>query len=172
MEYLIAKWLHVLSSTILFGTGIGTAFYIFFCARTNDSAIVAAVIIWLTGWTPIDPILSVFVSLLILRSGWALLMRTFNILMEGAPEGFDPEAVKAALVQKVQGLASVGHLHVWSLSSGQTMATLEIGLDQDFEPQTVTDSVKAALAEDHKIAHATVEIDWSGKAAHCPTQHV
>jgi uncharacterized membrane protein len=43
MEYLIAKWLHVLSSTILFGTGIGTAFYIFFCARTNDSAIVAAV---------------------------------------------------------------------------------------------------------------------------------
>jgi uncharacterized membrane protein len=43
MEYLIAKWLHVLSSTILFGTGIGTAFYIFFCARTNDSTIVAAV---------------------------------------------------------------------------------------------------------------------------------
>ena len=43
MEYLIAKWLHVLSSTILFGTGIGTAFYIFFCARTADAAIVAAV---------------------------------------------------------------------------------------------------------------------------------
>ena len=43
MEYLIAKWIHVLSSTILFGTGIGTAFYIFFCARTADAAIVAAV---------------------------------------------------------------------------------------------------------------------------------
>ena len=43
MEYLIAKWLHVLSSTILFGTGIGTAFYIFFCARTAEASIVAAV---------------------------------------------------------------------------------------------------------------------------------
>lgn len=43
MEYLIAKWLHVLSSTILFGTGVGTAFYIFFCARTANSLVVAAV---------------------------------------------------------------------------------------------------------------------------------
>ncbi len=43
MSYLTLKWLHVLSSTILFGTGIGTAFYIFFCARTADAAIVAAV---------------------------------------------------------------------------------------------------------------------------------
>ena len=43
MEYLIAKWLHVLSSTILFGTGIGTAFYIFFCARTDSAIVVAAV---------------------------------------------------------------------------------------------------------------------------------
>jgi uncharacterized membrane protein len=43
VEYLIAKWLHVLSSTILFGTGIGTAFYIFFISRTLDATIVAAV---------------------------------------------------------------------------------------------------------------------------------
>jgi uncharacterized membrane protein len=43
VEYLIVKWLHVLSSTILFGTGIGTAFYIFFCARTADATVVAVV---------------------------------------------------------------------------------------------------------------------------------
>lgn len=135
------------------------------------AAIVAAVVIWLTGWMPIDPILSVLVSLLILRSAWALLTRTFNILMEGAPDGFEPEVVKAALVEKVPGLASVGHLHVWSLSSGQTMATLEIGLEAGAEPQRVTEAVKAALAEEHQISHATVEIDWSGRAADCPAQH-
>jgi uncharacterized membrane protein len=43
VEYLIGKWLHVISSTILFGTGIGTAFYIFFCARTANAMVVAAV---------------------------------------------------------------------------------------------------------------------------------
>ena len=43
MSWLLVKWVHVLSSTILFGTGIGTAFYIFFCARTRDAVVVAAV---------------------------------------------------------------------------------------------------------------------------------
>lgn len=43
MEYLIAKWLHVLSSTILFGTGIGTAFYIFVVTRASETAVTAAV---------------------------------------------------------------------------------------------------------------------------------
>ena len=46
MEYLIAKWLHVLSSTILFGTGIGTAFYIFFGTRASDPTVAAAFMRW------------------------------------------------------------------------------------------------------------------------------
>lgn len=46
MEYLIGKWLHVISSTILFGTGIGTAFFIFFGARTSDATVAAAFMRW------------------------------------------------------------------------------------------------------------------------------
>lgn len=133
-------------------------------------AIVAAVVIWLTGWTPIDPILSVFVGILILRSAWALLTRTFNILMEGAPDGVEPASLQADLVRAVDGLQKVGHLHVWSLSSGQTMATLEIVLETGADPATVTGAVKSALAESHNIEHATVEIDWTGRPSTCPTQ--
>lgn len=131
-------------------------------------AIAAALIIWLTGWMPIDPILSVLVSLLILRSAWALLTRTFNILMEGAPEGAEPGTLTQTLLAKVPGLAGVGHLHVWSLSSGQTMATLEIALAEGADPQTVTAAVKDTLEHDHRISHATVEIDWSGACTGCP----
>ena len=131
-------------------------------------AIAAAIIIWLTGWMPIDPILSVLVSLLILRSAWALLMRTFNILMEGAPDGFDAEKLQQDLAAAIPGLASVGHLHVWSLSSGQTMATLEIALVPGADPLETTAAVRRALLEDHGVNHATIEIDWSGKGAVCP----
>ncbi|MBF0680814.1 MAG: cation transporter [Devosia sp.] len=131
-------------------------------------AILAAVTIWLTGWTPIDPILSVFVSLLILRSGWALLMRTFNILMEGAPEGFDSATLEAGLVKTVPGLAKVSHLHVWSLSSGRTMATLEIALAPGADPAEVTAATKAALQADFDIGHSTIEIDWTGSGRGCP----
>lgn len=135
-------------------------------------AIIAALVIWLTGWTPIDPILSVFVSLLILRSGWALLMRTFNILMEGAPEGFDSATLEAALSAAVLGLKKAGHLHVWSLSSGRTMATLEIALTEGADPAAVTAAVKRVLSEEHNIGHSTVEIDWSGAARSCAERQV
>lgn len=131
-------------------------------------AIAAAVIIWLTGWMPIDPILSVLVSLLILRSAWALLTRTFNILMEGAPDGVDIESLQADLGACIPGLAKAGHLHVWSLSSGQTMATLEIALAPNADPATVSAAVKNRLEHEHNIGHATVEIDWSGGAIRCP----
>ncbi|SMQ73069.1 cobalt-zinc-cadmium efflux system protein [Devosia lucknowensis] len=131
-------------------------------------AIAAAVIIWLTGWMPIDPILSVLVSLLILRSAWTLLTRTFNILMEGAPDGVELETLKADLLATVPGLANVGHLHVWSLSSGQTMATLEIAVATGAEPAAVAKEVKQNLAKKHDIGHATVEIDWSGNGMQCP----
>lgn len=130
-------------------------------------AIAAAIIIWLTGWMPIDPILSVLVSLLILRSAWALLMRTFNILMEGAPDGFEPDRLQADLAAAIPGLAGVGHLHVWSLSSGQTMATLEIRLEPGADPAAITQAVRRTLLEDHGVNHATIEIDWNGQGLTC-----
>jgi cobalt-zinc-cadmium efflux system protein len=130
-------------------------------------AIAAAIIIWLTGWMPIDPILSVVVSLLILRSAWGLLTRTFNILMEGAPDGVDLDRLAADLRVNVPGLDNLGHLHVWSLSSGQAMATLEIALAAGADPATVSTAVKQRLAEEHDIRHATIEIDWSGNCGQC-----
>jgi cobalt-zinc-cadmium efflux system protein len=132
-------------------------------------AIAAAVTIWLTGWMPIDPILSVLVSLLILRSAWALLTRTFNILMEGAPDGIDPSRIRSDLVHAIPGLADLGHVHVWSLSSGQVMATLEIALVPGADPAGVTSAVKQRLTEAHDIDHATIEIDWAGHCQTCPS---
>ena len=130
-------------------------------------AIGAAVVIWLTGWMPIDPILSLVVSLLILRSAWALLTRTFNILMEGTPDGVDLGGLQADLLEAVPGLLRVGHLHVWSLSSGQAMATLEIALAADADPDGTTHAVKERLAHKHDIGHATVEIAWGGNCVAC-----
>ncbi|WP_297577143.1 cation diffusion facilitator family transporter [Devosia sp.] len=134
------------------------------------AAILAAIVIWLTGWMPIDPILSVLVSLLILRSAWALLTRTFNILMEGAPDGFDATQLEQELTKKIEGLDGVGHLHVWSLSSGQVMATLEIRIASGADPRAVTQAVRELLRQDHAITHATIEVDWTGTGSVCHQQ--
>ena len=131
------------------------------------AAIAAAIVIWLTGWMPIDPLLSVLVSLLILRSAWALFRNSLHILMEGTPGNVVIEDLSKALVTKVPGLAAVRHVHVWSITSGKPVATLEIVLAPGADAGAVTHGVKAALSADHGITHATVEIVWDADAPSC-----
>lgn len=131
------------------------------------AAIVAAGIIWLTGWTPIDPILSVLLSALVLRAAWSLLRTSMHILMEGAPSGLDPDEMRARLVGAVPGLADVSHIHVWSITSGRANATLHVALAEGADPAAVVRGLKDRLARDYDIGHSTVEIDWEGAAADC-----
>ena len=131
------------------------------------AAIAAAITIWLTGWTPIDPILSVLVSLLILRSAWTLFRNSLHILMEGTPGNVVIEDLSKALVAKVPGLASVRHVHVWSITSGKPVATLEIALVAGADAGAVTQAVKAALLADYGITHSTIEIVWGDGGPAC-----
>lgn len=122
------------------------------------AAIAAAVTIRVTGWMPIDPILSVLICLLILRAAWALLRSTFHILMEGAPPDIDIERLQAHLLEQVPGVAHVQHVHVWSITSGRVLATLELGLDAGADQRQVVPAVKQALADHFGIGHTTVEV--------------
>ena len=131
------------------------------------AAIIAAVAIWLTGWMPIDPLLSAIVSLLILRSAWALLRGSLHILMEGAPGDVVVDEIGPHLIRCVPGLAAVRHIHVWSITSNRPVATLEIALGVGAEPDAVTRATKQTLLEAYGIAHATVEIDWSLSQGQC-----
>ena len=122
------------------------------------AAIAAAVTIRLTGWMPIDPILSVLICLLILRAAWSLLRGTFHILMEGAPPAIDVAQLQRHLLDQVPGVAHVQHVHVWSITSGKVLATLELGLEPGADQGRVVPAVKQALAERFGIGHATVEV--------------
>lgn len=127
-------------------------------------AIVAAVVIYLTGWTPIDPILSVLVAALILRSAWKLLAKSLHILLEGAPEDATPEKLERGLLDSVQGLVTVSHIHVWQLTSGRSMATMHVRPQRDDDAKAVVKRVEKILRERFSIEHATVAIDWNSEA--------
>lgn len=131
------------------------------------AAISASIIIYFTGWTPIDPILSVFLSAMILRAGWSLLQNSIHILMEGAPAGIEPDEVRDTLVKNVPGLTDVAHLHVWSITSGRVTATMDITVAPGSDPAAVVARLKEQLSDKYKIEHSTVEIDWSGLLVDC-----
>ena len=129
-------------------------------------AIVAAGVILATGWTPIDPILSVLVAALILRSAWSLLLKSTSILMEDAPESVDPEALREALLRAVPGVRDVHDVHCWSLTTGQTMLTLHLTLDHGAEATRVLREAKSVLAERFDISHSALQLEQ----AECPDE--
>lgn len=128
-------------------------------------AIVAAVVIWLTGWTLIDPLLSVFVAVIILHSAWGLLRKTLHILLEGAPEGAGADAVAEHLMRSVESIQRVGHVHVWSITSGRVMATLQVQPKPGADVAAVVARTERALHDRFDIEHVTVGIDWAENSA-------
>lgn len=125
-------------------------------------AIVAAIVIWLTGWTPIDPILSVLVSLLILRSAYSLLKRTLHILLEGAPEGAEADKIQRHLQDNVPGLRKVSHVHSWQITSGRALAMVHVQPETGTDLRQLTRAVEIQLQDRFGIEHATVALDWNG----------
>lgn len=128
-------------------------------------AIAAALIISATGWTPIDPILSVLVAVLILRSAYGLLTKSIHILLEGAPENAEPAAIERELRAAVPDLANVHHIHVWSITSGRAMATLNVRPTEDSKAPQVAHQVEQLLKDRFAVEHVTVAIDWNGAPA-------
>jgi cobalt-zinc-cadmium efflux system protein len=124
----------------------------------SAGAIVAALVILQTGWTPIDPILSVLVSILILHSAWTVVRDSGHILLEASPEGFDAAAIGADLAAAVPEVTAVRHLHAWSITENRPMVTLEAVVPPTADQDAARLKIKARLADAFGFDHATVEI--------------
>jgi cobalt-zinc-cadmium efflux system protein len=137
-------------------------------ALASVGVIVAGVAIALTGKAWIDPLISAFISLLILFSAGKLLRETLHILIEGMPAGMTASAV-ADVMRSVPGVAQVHDLHIWSVSPGYVALSAHVLLkDQTLsESQPVMDALKATLSSQYAIEHTTIqfECDHCGQGA-------
>lgn len=133
-------------------------------------AILAAGVILLTGWTPIDPILSLLVALLIVRSAWNLVSRSWHVLMEGTPEGIDVGALRQELTAAVPGVLDIHHVHLWSLTPERPLMTLHASISETADHDSVLHDLQRALSQQHGIHHATIQIERTGCADH-PHDH-
>ncbi|MDX1321148.1 MAG: cation diffusion facilitator family transporter [Oceanospirillum sp.] len=146
----------------------GAALHVMGDLLGSIGAVAAAVIIHFTGWTPIDPILSVVVSLLILRSAWALLAKSLHILLEGAPDNATPDQIRNHIKDNVPGVTDVSHVHVWLITSGRALATLHVRPEHDDMARDVTQAVEAELLKEFPVEHVTVAVDWNeGESVVC-----
>jgi cobalt-zinc-cadmium efflux system protein len=123
------------------------------------AAIVAALVIVWTGWTPIDPLLSLFVALLILRSAWLLLRRSAHILLEGAPDWLEMDELRQAVTSATPAIQDVHHIHAWMLTTERLLITMHAEVSPGADHQAVLRVIRAVLRERFGITHATIQIE-------------
>lgn len=122
------------------------------------AAMIAAGIILAFGALAADPLLSLAVSALILRSGWRLSRDSAHVLLEGAPAGFDAGAVEREL-REMPSVRGVHHVHAWSLTGERAMVTLHAELAADADRRTVLLGINERLRRRFGIEHATVQFE-------------
>lgn len=122
------------------------------------AAVIAALVILWRGWWIADPLLSLLVCALIVRSGWRLTRDSARVLLEGAPDGIGPDQVRDSLAD-VGGLASVHHVHVWSLDGAKAMVTLHASLMPDAQADITLRAIHVRLHDALGVEHATIQIE-------------
>lgn len=122
-------------------------------------AIIAAIVIITTGWTPIDPILSVVVSCLVLKSALGLLKESVNELLEGAPDAIDIAHLTRDLALAVPEVRNVHHVHLW-LVGEKPVLTLHVQVIPPHDHDALLARIHQYLEQHYQIAHATVQMEY------------
>jgi cobalt-zinc-cadmium efflux system protein len=122
----------------------------------SAAAVVAGAVIFFTGWTPIDPILSLFICALILLSTVKLLREVLHVLMEGVPAHIDMAAVSQAMCSLPQ-VHEVHSVHIWALSSELTAISAHVVMHDLQDWHEVLTSLRRLLHERFDINHVTLQ---------------
>ncbi len=117
-----------------------------------------AVVIMLTGWTWVDPVVAIGIGLWVLPRTWILLRDTTHILMEGAPRGVILADVRSA-IEAIDGVFGVHDLHVWVSGADQPSCTAHLVIADDIEPETVRQAVADLLETRFDLHHSTIQTE-------------
>ena len=126
---------------------------------SSAAAIAAALVIMGTGWMPIDPILSVLVAVLILRSAWKIVRRSGHILLEGTPDGVNPAALADSLKGSIPNIRDIHHVHAWSLTPELPLVTLHATVDPDANQETILRAIQGELSRRFGVQHSTIQLE-------------
>jgi cobalt-zinc-cadmium efflux system protein len=123
------------------------------------AALASGLVIYLSGWTPIDPLLSFLIGGLILYSSLRMLAETLHLLLEGVPKHLSLEEVGNAMVASSEHVDSVHDLHIWSVSSQRVMLSAHVMIDSFVHWQECRLAIERLLNERYGIEHVTLQPD-------------
>jgi cobalt-zinc-cadmium efflux system protein len=134
-------------------------------AAVSIGVVIAGAVIMFTGWSVIDPLVSVVIIIVILAGTWGLLKDSVSLALDAAPRGVDVEAIRAGLLA-LPGVTAVHDLHVWGLSTTQTALTAHLVHDRADADALLAEAQGLARSQ-FRIGHTTLQLE-AGPQADCP----
>lgn len=129
-------------------------------AVSSVGVILAGLAIWLTGALWIDPLISIFIGVMIAASSYRVLRRAVHILLEGTPDGISVNEIVTA-VNQIQGVADVHDLHVWNICSGHISLSAHVALTSEgcSNQVEILNLIREMLLSKFSLDHVTIQIE-------------
>ena len=127
-------------------------------ALGSIGVIIAGAVVLLGGSPVVDPIVGLLIAILILASSWRLIKEPFDVLMEAAPAGVDPDRIGAAICEE-EGVRSVHDLHVWTVTAGFGAIAAHVVVAQGADRDLIRRRLELTLSEGYGIEHTTLQME-------------
>lgn len=156
---LISAWALLRKGDVHGNLNLRSAFlHILGDALGSVGAIAAGLLMWAFSWYVADPIISVLVALLILKSAWSIIDHTLHILMEGTPSSVNQTEVMQTL-ESITGVKSVHDLHIWTITSGLNSLSCHLLIEDYEDTQKILQEAIHQMEQQFQIQHATIQIE-------------
>ena len=132
--------------------------------------VISGILVWAFGWVLADPIVSVFIGLLILLSTWRLLAKVIHVLLEGTPEHIDVYKL-CSKMEELEGVIMLHDIHVWTLAPGYDALTAHVLADPDYQGdlEPLLRRLREIVSRDFGIDHVTIQLEQSVEG--CTERH-
>ena len=127
-------------------------------AAVSVGVVVAGIAIMMTGWTWIDPVVSIAITLAIVVGTWDLFRESIDLALDAVPRGVDPDAITAALAG-IPGVAEVHDLHIWAASTSEVSLTAHLVVPDASGYESVLSTATELLRERFQVAHTTIQLE-------------
>lgn len=127
-------------------------------AATSAGVVIAAVVMWETGWLWLDPAVSLAVAAVIIVGTWSLLRDSLNLAMDAVPEGIDRNAIESYL-GTLPGVIEIHDLHIWGMSTTETALTVHLVSSSEIIDDALIAQTSKELLDRFRIAHATFQFE-------------
>ena len=135
-------------------------------AAISLGVVISGLAIMGTGWTWLDPALSIAIVLFILVSTWGLLKESLRMVLAGVPENVDAAKISEFLLAR-PGVSAIHDLHIWAMSTTETALTAHLVMPAGYPGDAAVDAITAQLKSDYAIAHCTLQVEMGTTVHDC-----